>query len=230
MTKYKQKQQKTCGNVTSSASENLCSMHRVNWRKRCRGTYYKGYVYDFVLGFAARVGCSFSFAVNFLLEKAFSEGLAGRIEDQLYLEVRREQLLAEERSLRERLRVILRSGAYLKDYAKELLLGDEKQIYNLKRRVGIYANVNPKELNVILRILKRREDLVNELLEIEDKLLPSASYPFMVTEHGWELGNSIYARDTTLRRLSQAKTGSSQKPTTKRRDPENDQTRNKTRL
>lgn len=50
-------------------------------------------------------------------------------------------------------------------------------------------------LNVILRILKRREDLVDELLEIEDKLLPSEPYPFMVTEYGWKLGDFHYGRD-----------------------------------
>ena len=66
---------------------------------------------------------------------------------------------------------------------------------HLKNRVGIFSQVKPRELNVILRILKRREDLVEELLEIEDKLLPSEVYPFMVTERGWKIGEFHYARD-----------------------------------
>lgn len=150
-------------------------------------------------------------------------------EEQLSLEVKREQLLAEERSLRQRLNVILRSGAYLKDYAKKLLLGDENEISKLKRRVGIYAHVKPKELNIILRILKRREDLVNELLEIEDKLLPESTYPFMVTEQGWKIGISIYACDK-LRRLSKAETGSSLKQTSKKEGSSHDKTKPGRRL
>jgi hypothetical protein len=206
----------TKAKATPSSSKSSADCRRFRRGRGCeRGVYFRSYVYDFVLGFAEKVGCSFSHAVNFLLEKALSEGLAGKVEDQLCLEVRREQLLAEERSLRERLNVILRSGAFLKDYAKRLLLGEEEEISRLKRRVGIYAHVNPKELNIILRILKRRKDVVNELLEIEDKLLPSEPYPFMVTERGWKIGDSIYARDK-LRRLSQAKTGSSPKPTRKK--------------
>jgi len=162
-------------------------------RRRCRGTYYKEYVLAYVSGLAERVDCSFSRAVNGLLEKAIGEGF-GEVEETLGLQVRKARLLEEEAGLRETLRVILRSGAYLKDYAKELLLGDFKQISNLRNRVGIFAQVKPKELNVILRILKRREDLVNELLEIEDKLLPSEPYPFMVTEQGWRIGELHYAR------------------------------------
>ncbi|MCZ2808924.1 MAG: hypothetical protein O2V44_06190 [Candidatus Bathyarchaeota archaeon] len=139
MNKKENQTQKTCvEEAASSASSNLCSMHRVNWRRRCRGTYYQGYILAYVLGFADRVGCSFSRAVNSLLDKAMGEGLSD-VEETLRLEVRREQILAEERSLRERLRVILRSGAYLKDYAEELLLGDSKQISNLKNRVGIFS-------------------------------------------------------------------------------------------
>jgi hypothetical protein len=219
----------TDGEATPSPSKSSAVCRRFRRGRGCeRGVYFKGYVYDFVLGFAERVGCSFSHAVNFLLEKALSEGI-GNVEDKLRLEVRREQLLAEERSLCQRLRVILRSGAYLKDYAKKLLLGDSEQITNLKRRVGVYSHVKPEELNIILRILKRREDLVNELLEVEDRLLPSARYPFMVTEHGWKIGDSIYACDK-LRRLSQAKTGSSPKPTRKRRDPNHERTKPAGRL
>jgi len=57
--------------------------------------------------------------------------------------------------------------------------------------------------------LKRREDLVDELLGIEDKLLPSEAYPFMVTEHGWKIGDSIYARDKFRRLNPNRKTGQS---------------------
>ena len=163
-------------------------------RRRCRGTYYKEYVLAYVSGLAGKLNCSFSRAVNCLLDKAIGEGF-GEVEETLWLQVRKAKLLEEEADLRETLRVILRSGAYLKDYAKELLLGDFKQISNLRNRVGIFSQVKPRELNVILRILKRREDLVSELLEIGDKLLPSEPYPFMVTEQGWKVGEFHFARD-----------------------------------
>jgi len=178
-----------------------------------RGVYFRGFVWDFVVSFAKEARISVSSVVNKALELFLSERLEGAPQQVFLLESRREQLLAEERSLRERLRVILRSGAFLKDYAKELLLGDEKQIFNLKRRVGVYAHVKPKELNIILRILKRREDLVNELLEIEDKLLPSTMYPFMVTEQGWKIGDSIIARDRRRRQSPTRKTGQSENKT-----------------
>jgi hypothetical protein len=181
-------------NATSSASGKRMHIAYTR-RRRCRGTYYKEYVLAYVSGIAERQNCSFSNVVNRLLDKTISEGLS-EVEETLGLQVRKARLLEEEASLRETLRVILRSGAYLKDYAKELLLGDFKQISNLRNRAGIFSQITPRELNVILRILKRREDVVGELLEIEDKLLPSEPYPFMVTEHGWKLGDFHYARDS----------------------------------
>ena len=93
------------------------------------------------------------------------------------------------------------------------MLGDFKQISNLKNRVGIFAHVKPKELNIILRILKKREDVVNELLEIEDKLLPEEPYPFMVTEQGWKIGGFHYARDRFRRLNPNGKTGQSKQKT-----------------
>ena len=196
-----------------TASTSKKRMHTAYTRRsRCRGTYYRGYVFAFVRGVVERTGCSFSHAVNLLLEKTIGEKLA-EIEEQLRYEVRREKLLAEERSLRERLRVILRSGAYLKEYAEKLLLGDPKQVFHLKKRVGIYAHVSPKELNVVLRILKRREDVVAELLDIEDKLLPGEPYPFMVTERGWKIGDSIYTRDKFRALKPMRRTGQSKQKT-----------------
>jgi len=204
---------KTCySNAASPASRDLCNMHSVDWRGRCRGVYFKDHVLSYVFGFAERTGSSFSSVVNFLLEKAFCDGL-GEVEEGLRLEVRREQLLAEERSLRERLKVILRSGAYLRDYVEKLLLGDSEQISNRKIRIGIFAHVDAKELNVVLRILKRREDLVAELIEIEDQLLPEEPYSFMVTEGGWKLGDSIYSRDRFRCLNPTNKTGQSKQQT-----------------
>jgi hypothetical protein len=153
-------------------------------RRACRGTYYTAPVLAYVDGVAEKVGCSFSHAVNELLQRTIRNG-TNDIEEKLSLEVRRSLLLEEEKSLRERLKVILRSGAYLKGYAEQLLIGDRKQISLLKRRTGVYSHVNALELNIILRLLQRRKDLVNELLKIEDKLLPTETYPFALAEEGW---------------------------------------------
>jgi hypothetical protein len=199
--------------ASPSASQKFLHMQKFTTSRRSisRGVYFRGWVYGFAVDWCRRHGVSFSGLVNKALELFLAE-LSDKSKtesvDRFLLECKRQQLLYEEKELRETLRVILRSGAYLKDYAKELLLGDSEQISYLKKRVGVYSHIKPRELNIILRILKRREDLVNELLEIEDKLLPSSTYPFMVTEHGWKIGDSLYARDK-LRRLSKAKTGSS---------------------
>jgi len=202
MNEVEDKTQKPCGKATSSASKQR--MHTAYTRRsRCRGTYYKDYVLAYVYGFAERTGCSFSHAVNCLLEKVLSEGLK-EVEEKLGLEVKREQLLEEERNLRERLRVILRSGTYIKDYLKNLLFGDVEEISRLKRREGVYARLTPKELNIILRLLKRREDLVAELLEIEDKLLPSEAYSLVLTEQGWKIEELQIARGK-FRRLNQTR-------------------------
>ena len=153
-------------------------------RRRCRGTYYKGFVLAYVKGFAERLGCSFSSVVNLLLEKVIETNLAGSVEECLGLEVKRLQLMDEEVDLRRTLNVILRSGAYLPQYA-EKLFGGESPTFLKESRLPLPALTSVKEQDIVRRILARREKVVSELLEIEDKLLPEERFMVGLEETGW---------------------------------------------
>jgi hypothetical protein len=101
-------------------------------------------------------------------------------------EVEAENLRREEALLRRDLELILRSGAYLPDYARLLLEGDREEVSKVKNRMGIYARLDDKELDVVLRILARREAISKRLVELLDKQLPEERYPFGLTEKGWK--------------------------------------------
>lgn len=163
--------------------------------KTCRGVYFKPYVYNVLQSTTRKLGISFNAIVNQILDHAIAEGKLHAAGKTLLLQTKRDQLLREEAGLLRRLRVILRSGAYLQDYAQRLLLGGEEEISRLKRRVGIYAHVNEKELDVILRILQRRENLVKELIDLEDQLLPQQRYPLALSDKGWKIGSRSLAND-----------------------------------
>lgn len=170
--------------ASPSASRNLCSLQKFGWRRRSRGTYYRGYVLAYVSGLAGRLGCSFSSVVNFLLEKVISE--SGEVEEALSLEVRRQQLLSEEAGLRQTLKVLLRSGAYLPQYAQRLFEGkNSKDLVSRKGRLPLPALASLKEQQIVRRILARRERIVMELLEIADRLLPKEQFPVGLEESGW---------------------------------------------
>lgn len=177
---------KTADKTTSSASRGLCSVQRFDWRRRSRGTYYRDYVLAYVSGLATKLGCSFSSVVNFLLEKVISESACGEVEEALTLEVRRQQLLAEEFALRQTLKVLLRSGAYLPQYAQKLFGGkDPKDFGQRKGRLPLPALASTKEQEIVRRILARRERIVMELIEIADKFLPKEQFPVGLEESGW---------------------------------------------
>lgn len=121
-----------------------------------------------------------------LLEKTISGGLSGEVEEQLGLEVRRQQLLLEEAGLRQTLKVLLRSGAYLPQYAQKLFEGkDPKDFAYRKGRLPLPALASAKEQEIVKRILARRERIVLELLDIADKLLPKEEFPVGLEESGW---------------------------------------------
>jgi hypothetical protein len=180
-------QAKTSSNVRASSPASRKRMQAAGLnRRRSRGTYYKDYILTYVLGVAEKSGCSFSCAVNLLLEKTVSGGLAGEVEEQLGLEVRRQQLLAEEAGLRQILKVLLRSGAYLPQYAQKLFEGrDPKDFAYRKGRLPLPALASAKEQEIVRRILARRERIVMELIEIADKLLPKEQFKVGLEESGW---------------------------------------------
>ena len=125
--------------------------------------------------------------VNYACEKLLFETLTGEVLEQFRIEVEIEHLRVEERNLRQDLALILRNGAYLEDYAKKLLVGDRDEVSMLQHRRGIYSQVDSKELDIILRILFRREAIAKRLVELMDKTLPKERYPFGLTEKGWKI-------------------------------------------
>lgn len=176
----------TVPNEASSSASAKRMQYAYPKRRGCRGTYYKDYILTHVLGLAKKLGCSFSCAVNLLLEAMISEGLAGNVEEHLGLEVRRQQLLAEEAALAQIQKVLVRSGAYLPQYAQRLFGGkDPKDIMLGKGRLPLPALASVKEQEIVRRILARREHIVLELIEIADKLLPNEQFPVGLEESGW---------------------------------------------
>lgn len=161
-------------------------MHHLT-RSRRRGIYFKGYVFEPLVKLAEELGLSVSGIVNCACEFFLSEKLTGELKEQFKVEAEMCRLREEEHVLRRDLALILRSGAYLDDYARRLLEGDEKEVSKLKSRKGVYANLDAKELGVILRVLARREAISKRLVELLDKKLPEERYPFGLTEEGFRI-------------------------------------------
>jgi len=155
-------------------------------RRSCsRGVRFRGFVWDAIKGLAEGCGLDVNALVNKACEVFLLERLTGEVKERFLLEAEVSHLIEEEKNLRQDLALILRSGAYLKDYASSLLEGDKAEVSRLKRRRGVYACVDAKELDVILRILARREAISKRLVELMDKTLPKDRYPFGLTEKGF---------------------------------------------
>lgn len=115
------------------------------------------------------------FVVNRVLNEAFLEWVGGLGDEKLRLKARLFRLLDEERELRQTMRVILRSGAFLDGYAAKLVEGDEKLSVKLGRQ-PLAALASKEEVEIVKRILARREAVVSEICLIEKELLPKIEY------------------------------------------------------
>jgi len=113
-------------------------------------------------------------SLNRVLNEAFLLWLGERSEDEWRLRVRLAGLLREEGDLRQVMRVVLRSGAFLDSYAAKLLEGESQEEARLGR-VPLRA-LSRDEEPVVRRILSRREAVVKEICEIQSKLLPEEKY------------------------------------------------------
>jgi hypothetical protein len=152
-----------------------------------RGVRFIPSVLDGLKHMAEEGKCSLSFLVNKACLALLEKGLPEELVHKIRVEAEIEELKREERCLRQNLTLILRSGTYLRNYAKSLLEGDKEEISKLKSRNGIYARLDSKELDVILRILARREAIAKRLVELMDEQLPKERYDFGLTEHGWKI-------------------------------------------
>ncbi|MCK4478385.1 hypothetical protein KAU88_07655 [Candidatus Bathyarchaeota archaeon] len=118
-----------------------------------------------------RKGLSLNRVLNEALLLWFEEGC----ESELKLRAQLARLLHEENELRQSMRVVLRSGAFLDSYAAKLVEGDEKLSVKLGRQ-PLAVLADRKEVEIVKRILARREAIVKEICEIEDQLLPEKQY------------------------------------------------------
>lgn len=114
-------------------------------------------------------------SINRALNEALLFWAGGLNDEQLRLKVAKARLLAEERDLYQTHRVILRSGAFLDSYAAKLIEGDETLSAKMGRQ-PLEAVANPKEANVVKRLLARREAVVAEIVEVQNLLLPKEEY------------------------------------------------------
>jgi len=168
-----------------SSNRNVHSAHRS--RSRSRGIRFKDFVLDKLDWLSEETGEKVNVLVNRACETFLAEKLTGEVLEEFTVEAELENLIEEEKSLREKLTVILRSGAYLRDYARRLFEGDTAEFDRLRKRIGAYSHMTEEEIDVALRILARREAISKRLVELMDKILPKERYSFGLTEKGWKI-------------------------------------------
>lgn len=115
------------------------------------------------------------FVVNQVLNEALLDWVGHEGDAKVKLRARLYVLQDEENRLRQTMRIVLRSGAFLPSYAAKLVQGDEKLSVKLGRQ-PLDAIATKEEANIVKRILARREAIVKEILEIENELLPQEKY------------------------------------------------------
>lgn len=171
------RRKKHCGNGTTSG----CRSSRVGFRWRPWVS-----VVPLVGELRRRFG---GVGLNRVLNEGFLLWWGVRCEGELALRARLARLLQEERELMQLGRVILRSGAFLDSYAAKLIKGDERLSVKLGRK-PLRALAGEREVNIVLRLLARRDAVVKEILEIQDKLLPKDEYVLKGDFDGGSEGDS----------------------------------------
>jgi hypothetical protein len=115
------------------------------------------------------------FVVNQVLNESVLDWVGHEGDEKVKLRARLYRLQDEENELRQTMRIVLRSGAFLHGYAAKLVQGDEKLSVKLGRQ-PLDAIASKEEADIVKRILARREAIVKEILEIENELLPHEKY------------------------------------------------------
>jgi hypothetical protein len=125
--------------------------------------------------------------VNVALEAFFSTLQKDLLKEAVKLEAEREKLIEEESKLFKELKVILRSGVYLEEAERNLILGMKPGVRPSEKMAGILARMPQKMREAVMRIFSRREEIANRLAEIEIETLPESKRTVALTEHGWEI-------------------------------------------
>lgn len=120
--------------------------------------------------------------LGFPLNRAINEALLGwfgmQSEEELRLRAKLVLLRSQEAELRQTMRVMLRSGSYLPQYADKLF----REKYqasgpSLVRRGQVPLRaLSPKEEEIARRVLAERERIAQEIATVLDKLLPKKKF------------------------------------------------------
>jgi hypothetical protein len=154
---------------------------------RRRGIYFKPHILKIPEEYAKETDLNTSEIVNIALEIFFPTQQKDHLKDAVKLEAEREKLIEEEKRLFSELKTILRSGVYLEDAERDLILGKKPGIRPSEKMAGILVKMPQKMREAVMRIFSRREEIANRLAEIEIETLPESKRTVALTEHGWEI-------------------------------------------
>lgn len=120
--------------------------------------------------------------LGFPLNRAVNEALLhwfGLLDDsELSLRAKLFLLRSEEQELRQTMRVMLRSGSYLPQYADKLFREKyDRSISSFTRKGQVPLKaLSSKEEDVARRVLAERERIAQEIADVLDKLLPKKRF------------------------------------------------------
>lgn len=137
--------------------------------------------------YAREAGMNTSQIVNIAVETFFETKANERLKEAVRLQAEREKLIEEENNLFKELKAILRSGVYVEEVERDLLLGKKRVIRPSETMAGILAKMPEKIQEAIMRIFSRRQEIANRLAEIEMATLPESKRTVILTEKGWRI-------------------------------------------
>jgi len=118
------------------------------------------------------------FGLNRAVNEALLFWMGEQGDEKLRLRAKLVLLRKEEAELRQTMRVMLRSGSYLPQYADKLFREKYDQgesAFVRKGQVPLKA-LNPKEEDVARRVLAERERIAQEIADVLDRLLPKKRF------------------------------------------------------
>ena len=119
-----------------------------------------------------------SFGLNRAVNEALLFWMGAQSDEELRLRAKLVSLRSQEAELRQTMRVMLRSGSYLPQYADKLFrekYDRSEPQFMRKGQVPLKA-LNKKEEDIARRVLAERERIAQEIAEVLDRLLPKKKF------------------------------------------------------
>lgn len=118
------------------------------------------------------------FGVNCAVNEALLFWLGEKGDEELRLRARLTRLRCEEAELRQAMRVMLRSGSYLPQYADKLFREkyDRSEPFFVRKGQVPLKALSEKEEDVARRVLAERERIAQEIAAVLDQLLPKKRF------------------------------------------------------